>query len=270
MKAFPRSPVWLGVALAFVVVEVIWRLASRRGYDWRGALTTFGVMAGSIPATLIHGLTIGAVFATAWVVAPVHLSLHSIWTWVGGFLLVEFAYYWFHRASHRMRWLWASHRVHHSAQQITFLSSLRLGWTNLLSAGWLVYVPVILIGFDPRLVALLLAFDLHYQFFLHTEARVSLGPLEWFLNSPSHHRVHHGSNDWCLDRNYGGVLIVFDRLFGTFAAERPEAHLRYGLKGQAPTNNVFGLAFGEWVHLLGDMRKSGSVRRAIATALSPP
>lgn len=269
-EGLSHSPLWLGTMLILVLAELAWRLATRRGYDGWGALTTLGMVAGNIPAALLHALAVGSLFTTVWKLAPVHFPLQSVWTWIAGFFVVEFAYYWFHRGSHRLRWLWATHAVHHSAEQLTLLSSLRIGWTSLLSAGWLAYLPVILMGFDPRLVATLLAFDLHYQFFLHTEAKVSLGPLERILNSPSHHRVHHGANDWCLDRNYGGVLIVFDRLFGTFAAERDAEPIRYGLANRPPEANPAKLALREWVRLFGDMRKAGTVPRAIDAAIAPP
>ncbi len=265
-----RSPAWLAVVLALVLVEIVWRVRSGRGYDRRNALTTLGLAAGNIPAAILNGLAIGAVFAAARKIAPVHLPLGDWKTWIAGFIAVEFAYYWFHRASHRVRWLWATHAVHHSPEEMTLLSSLRLGWTNLLSAGWLFYVPLVFVGFDPRLLVLLLALDLRYQFFLHTEAKLSFGPLEWLLNTPSHHRAHHGRNEAYLDSNYGGVVIIFDRLFGTFRAERAEEPVEFGLKGRAPELNPVRLAFREWRALYEDLIKAQGLRHAMRIALSPP
>jgi sterol desaturase/sphingolipid hydroxylase (fatty acid hydroxylase superfamily) len=265
-----RSPGWLALVVALVLLEVVWRVRGGRGYDTRTAMTTLGLAAGNIPAALLNGLLIGAVFAAAWKVAPVHLPLDDWKTWVTGFVAVEFAYYWFHRASHRVRWLWATHAVHHSPEEMTLLSSLRLGWTNLLSAGWLFYAPLILMGFDPRLVALLLALDLRYQFFLHTEAKLWFGPLEWLLNTPSHHRAHHGRNEAYLDSNYGGVVIVFDRLFGTFRAERAEEPVEFGLKGRMPEPNPIRLAFREWRDLFADMLRAQGLHHAVRIALAPP
>jgi sterol desaturase/sphingolipid hydroxylase (fatty acid hydroxylase superfamily) len=267
---YSRSPIWLGIVLMLVLAELVWRVWDRRGYDGRGALTTLGLAIGNIPAALLHALVVGGAFAAAWQLALFRFPLDSARTWLAGFLVVEFAYYWFHRASHRLRWMWASHAVHHSAEQLTLLSSLRLGWTNILSLGWLVYLPVILLGFDPHLVTALLVFDLHYQFFLHTEMKLPLGPLEWILNSPAHHRVHHGANDWCIDRNYGGVLIIFDRMFGTFAGERIGEEIRYGLAGRPAEADPVKLAWREWRNMFAEMRKAGSIGRAIATALAPP
>lgn len=265
-----NSPVWLVVILTLVLVELVWRMREGHGYDGRSALTTLGLVAGNIPAAALNAVVLGGLYTAAWRVAPIHLPLDDWWTWVVGFVAVEFAYYGFHRASHRVRWLWASHAVHHSSEQMTLLSSLRLGWTNLLSAGWAFYVPLILIGFDPKLVVLLLTLNLRYQFFLHTEAKISLGPLEWLLNSPSHHRVHHGRNDAYLDCNYGGVLIVFDRLFGTFAAERPDEPIRYGLTRPVNSANPFVLALEEWRLLLAQLRGKPTWKQRLAFALGRP
>lgn len=265
-----RSPAWLAVVVGLVLVEIVWRVRSGRGYDRRNALTTLGLAAGNIPAAFLNGLLVGGVFTFSWTLAPVHLPLDNWRTWLAGFVAVEFAYYWFHRASHRVRWMWATHAVHHSPEEMTLLSSLRLGWTNLLSAGWVFYVPLILIGFDPRLVVLLLALDLRYQFFLHTEAEISFGPLEWVLNTPSHHRVHHGRNEAYLDCNYGGVVIVFDRMFGTFRPERADVPVEYGLKGRTPEAHPVRLALREWRALFHDMRSAQSLRHALRIALAPP
>ncbi len=265
-----RSPAWLAVVLGLVLVEVVWRLRSGRGYDRRNALTTLGLAAGNIPAALLNGILIGGVFAFAWKIAPFHFPLDDWRTWAAGFVSVEFAYYWFHRASHRVRWLWATHAVHHSPEQMTLLSSLRLGWTNLLSAGWIFYVPLVLAGFAPKLVVLLLALDLRYQFFLHTEAKLRLGPLEWLLNTPSHHRAHHGRNEAYLDCNYGGVVIAFDRMFGTFRPERTDEPVEFGLKEREPEGNPVRLAFREWRLLLREMGQAYGVRHAIRIAFSPP
>lgn len=258
------------VMLLAVALETLWRLRTGRGYDRADALATLGVAGGNLIFGVLNGAAIGAVFTAVWAVAPVRWPIADWRTWAVGFLAVEFAYYWFHRFSHEIRWLWASHVVHHSAEQLTLLSAIRLGWTNLLSGGWLVYLPLVLAGFDPRLVLGLLMLNLRYQFFLHTEAVGRLGPLEWILNTPTHHRVHHASNTPYLDRNYGGVLIVFDRLFGTFAAERADEPLRYGLVHPVTSRNPFVLALGEWRSLLRDLRAATSWKRRLALALGKP
>jgi sterol desaturase/sphingolipid hydroxylase (fatty acid hydroxylase superfamily) len=260
----------LAVMVLAVLAEIGWRLVNRRGYDRVEAAATLGVAAGNIVLGLLSSLVIGTIYFAVSKLAPIRWPLGDWRTWAVGFVLVEFVYYWFHRFSHRVRWMWASHQVHHSPRQLTFLSAIRLGWTNLLSGGWLFYVPVVLVGFDPRLILAILALDLHYQFFLHTEAVRRLGPLEWVLNTPSHHRVHHGRNAEYLDRNYGGMVIVFDRLFGTFAAERDDEPVEYGLVHQPATRRPFALALGEWGRLFADMARAGSPLKATRLALGPP
>jgi sterol desaturase/sphingolipid hydroxylase (fatty acid hydroxylase superfamily) len=270
MELAARSPVWLAVVGLLVLSELVWRKRTARGYDGRTALSTLGLVAGGIPFAALKAVVLGAVFALAWEAAPIRLPLDDWRTWAAGFVAVEFAYYWFHRASHRVRWLWASHAVHHSAEQMTLLTSLRLGWTNLFSAGWIVYLPLILAGFDPRLVASLLAFNLHYQFFLHTEAVGRLGPIEWLFNTPAHHRLHHASNTPYLDRNYGGVLIVFDRVFGTLGVERADEPIRYGLADRRSTANPVTLAFREWGYMFRDAWRARGLRPRLHALFGPP
>ncbi len=275
--ALPRNtglvglpPGLIAIALLVVVAELGWRLLSRRGYDWGEFGATLGVAGGNLLFGALTAVVVGAVYALVWSLALFHWPIGDWKTWAVGFVVVEFAYYWFHRLSHEVRWLWASHAVHHTPEQMTFLSAIRLGWTSLFSLGWLTYVPVVFLGFDPRLVVALLAFDLHYQFFLHTEAVGRLGPLEWVLNTPSHHRVHHGSNPSYLDRNYGGVVIVFDRLFGTFAKEKMDEPVRFGLVHPLGSKNPIAVALGEWKRLLQDMISTAGPVRALKVALGRP
>jgi sterol desaturase/sphingolipid hydroxylase (fatty acid hydroxylase superfamily) len=264
-----HSPLFLGVAAITVLAEVAGRLRTGRGYDRRAAFTTLGLVAGNLVATALNGLALGAIFGAVWAAVPHRFTPGSWQSWALGFVAVEVAYYWFHRASHEIRWLWASHSVHHSAEELTFLSSLRLGWTSFLSLGWLFYMPLIALGFDPRIVTILLAINLNYQFFLHSEMIPRLGPLEWFLNTPHHHRAHHASNPEFLDRNYGGMLIVWDRLFGTIAPDS-DTPKRYGIAGRPRQDNPFHLAFREWGLIIKDFRAaSGREARLITLAHMP-
>jgi sterol desaturase/sphingolipid hydroxylase (fatty acid hydroxylase superfamily) len=264
-----RSPAWLALVLALAAVELCWRLARRRGYDGRQALTTLGLVLGGLPFAVLNALVLAVVFTSAARAAPVHLPPADWRTWAAGFFAVEFAYYWFHRLSHRVRWLWASHAVHHSAEELTLLSSFRLGWTNLLSAGWLVYLPLVLLGLPPVVVFALLTLNLRYQFFLHTEAVGRLGPLEWVLNTPAHHRLHHASNEAYLDRNFGGVLILFDRLFGTLAAEQAGEPVRYGLAHRPPSSNPIRIAFAEWAAMVREACRARGLGR-LRALFGPP
>lgn len=245
------GPVFGLVALIAMLGEVVWRLRSGRGYDGRAALTTVGIIAGGMIAAAPRAVVTGAAFGAVWALVPHRFPIDAWQSWAIGFVVVEFAYYWFHRWSHEVRWLWATHVVHHSAEEITFLASLRLGWTNVLSLGWMVYLPVIAVGFDPRMVVVLTAINLNYQFFLHSESIPKLGPLEWVLNTPHHHRGHHARNPEFIDTNYGGVLIVWDRLFGTLAPDSDTPKL-YGVAGKPRENNPVKLVFREWVAMARD------------------
>ena len=271
MDHLSHSPWFALTALAFVLGEALWRTRiAQRGYDIKAAFASLGVAAGNIISGALYATAIAGIFVNVAQLAPAHWSLSDWRVWLICFVLVELVYYWIHRLSHEVRWLWATHAVHHSSEEMTFLSAIRLGWTNLFSGGWLLYVPLVLSGFDPRMVFGLLALNLHYQFFLHTEAFGRWGWLEWLLNTPSHHRVHHASNAAYLDCNYGGVLIVFDRLFGTFVAERADEPVRYGLVHPFGTNNPLAIALGEWRRLFTDLFRAPSLAAALRVALGRP
>jgi len=182
----------------------------------------------------------------------------------------DFCYYWFHRCSHRIRWFWATHAVHHSSNDLNFAAAYRFGWTGRLTGTAIFYVPLVWLGFDPRPVAIASALNLLYQFWLHTDWIPKLGWLEYVLNTPSHHRVHHAANPEYLDRNYGGVFIIFDRIFGTFVAERDDLPCRYGLVHPLLSNNPVVIAFHEWVALARDVWNARSWRDRWFYIFGPP
>jgi sterol desaturase/sphingolipid hydroxylase (fatty acid hydroxylase superfamily) len=182
----------------------------------------------------------------------------------------EFFYYWYHRAAHRIRWFWATHSVHHSPNELTLASAVRLGWTGKLTGTVVFFTPLVWLGFSPTSVVSVLAANLLYQFWIHATWIPKLGPLEWIFNTPSHHRVHHGSNPEYLDCNYGGVLIIFDRLFGTFVEERKDIAIRYGLTQPLYSYNPLRIAFHEWIHLGGDLWRAKSWRQRLSTLIGPP
>jgi sterol desaturase/sphingolipid hydroxylase (fatty acid hydroxylase superfamily) len=198
------------------------------------------------------------------------IGLHGPLGWVALFVAVEFLYYWHHRVSHGTRWLWATHGVHHTPEHMNVLAALRLGWTEEVSGGFLLFTPLVLVGFAPGAVAGMIVMDLLYQFWIHSESRLRLGWLGYVLNTPSHHRVHQGCNAAYLDRNFGGVLIVFDRLFGTFAAESPQDPPRYGLVRRMHSHNPATIVFHEWRHLISDTRAAATWRGRFAVLFGAP
>jgi sterol desaturase/sphingolipid hydroxylase (fatty acid hydroxylase superfamily) len=188
----------------------------------------------------------------------------------GLFIGSEFLYYWQHRASHRIRWMWATHAVHHSTTRLNLTAAIRLGWTGNISGNFLFFLPLALIGFHPFAIVTMLGINLLYQFFIHSDFAPRLGVLEWVLNTPSHHRVHHACNEPCLDRNYGGILIVFDRLFGTFAERPSDQPLSFGLVGGTPSFNPVRIALGEWIAMLGDAWKARGTSAKLRALFGPP
>jgi sterol desaturase/sphingolipid hydroxylase (fatty acid hydroxylase superfamily) len=210
------------------------------------------------------------VFAWAWQHRLYTIELQGFASFALLFVGLEFFYYWYHRTAHRVRFFWATHVVHHTPNQISLTAALRLGWTGRITGTTVFFTPLVLIGFRPEAVLAALAFNLLYQFWLHTTWIPKLGWLEYVLNTPSSHRVHHASNLGYLDANYGGVLIVFDRLFGTYAEERREEPCVYGLVHPLRTRNLLELEFHEWRALWADLRASRSIAQAVLHLLMPP
>lgn len=189
------------------------------------------------------------------------------WSWPLIFLADDFSFYWHHRLSHEIRILWAAHVNHHSAQSYNLAVALRQSWTELFYkyAFWL-WLP--LIGFDPFQVMFMMSLSLIYQFWVHTKAIKRLGFLEYFMNTPSHHRVHHASNVKYLDRNHAGILIIWDRLFGTFQEEEEEPV--YGLTKNIHTYNLFKIAFHEFGALWEDVKKAPNLKAKLGYIFMPP
>jgi sterol desaturase/sphingolipid hydroxylase (fatty acid hydroxylase superfamily) len=225
------------------------RLNHADGYDLRETAASLAIALGNkVIALLTAGLTaIPLMFVYQHRLFTIPLD--TVWTWLALFLGVEFFYYLHHVAMHRVAWFWTTHAVHHSATRLNLSAAIRLGWGGHLTGGFLFYVPLIALGFAPLAVVGMLGLGLLYQFFLHMAQPPSLGPLEWVLNTPRHHQVHHASNADCLDRNFGAVLIVFDRLFGTFAKAPQDEPLRFGLAGAQPTVNPLRIVFGAWARM---------------------
>lgn len=236
------------------------------GYERRDTVASLSMGLGNV---LVNGTFAGAIgFFYVW------LYEHRVFdpgtgafAWVALFFAQEIAYYWFHRLSHEVRFLWAAHVNHHSSERYNLSTALRQSWTTPFTT-LLFYWPLPLLGFHPAMIATMVAVSLLYQFWIHTETIGSMGPLEWVLNTPSHHRVHHGANVEYLDRNHGGILIVWDRLFGTFEPER--APVRYGLTKNLETFHPVRIAFHEWAALTRDVRGAASLRDALGFLFAPP
>jgi len=194
------------------------------------------------------------------------------WSFLLAFVLEDCRYYWWHRISHRVRWFWASHVVHHSSQHFNLSTNLRQSWTSQFSGLILLNVPFAYVGFHPNMIALAFALNLLYQFWIHTEA-VDHMPrwFEWLLNTPSHHRVHHASNPRYLDSNYAGVFMIWDRLFGTFVPEQVGEPARYGLVTNLGSFNPIRIALHEYVGIARDLAKRNlTLPQRIGYFFGPP
>ena len=192
------------------------------------------------------------------------------WAWVLLFVLDDFVYYWFHRANHEIRLLWAGHVADHSSQKLNFGTALRQGVTERVHK-YLFWLPLPLLGFDAIMIMTMIGLNLLYQFWVHTELVRRLPKVfEQIFNTPSHHRVHHASNIRYLDCNHGGVLIVWDRLFGTFSPELEQEPVVYGLTHNLDTYNPARVAFGEYANLVRDcLRAEGWSDRLRYIFLAP-
>ncbi|MBB1286381.1 sterol desaturase family protein [Flavisolibacter sp. BT320] len=195
---------------------------------------------------------------------------HAVWWyWVLLFFADDLSYYWFHRTAHNVAWFWASHVVHHSSQHYNLAAALRQTWTGNATGSFLFWAWMPLVGFHPVWILFMQQCSLIYQFWIHTEWIKKLpGPLEAILNTPSHHRVHHGSDLKYLDKNHGGILIIWDRLFGTFQAE--EERPTYGLTKNIGSFNPFTVAFKTWGELWQAAKRSRSLRHGINYFIRPP
>jgi sterol desaturase/sphingolipid hydroxylase (fatty acid hydroxylase superfamily) len=242
------------------------------GYDWKAAgVSVLDFLVREYPLRFLLPLAF-------WTDAMGWFWQHRLWTlsmdhwsgWAACFIAQEFCYYWYHRAAHRVRWFWCSHAVHHTPNQLNLSAAYRFGWTGRLTGIIAFFLLPPLLGMPPRIVLMLLSLNLLYQFWIHATWIPRLGPLEWVLNTPSAHRVHHAANVEYLDGNYGGVLIVFDRLFGTYIPERADTPCRFGLVRPMTGYNLLKIEFHQWQALWHDLRTARSFGDACGYLLKPP
>ncbi|MEE2944458.1 MAG: sterol desaturase family protein [Pseudomonadota bacterium] len=235
---------------------------------------TFAEMAVSastqIPYLAVEILIMTSAYGVFYILNDWFVSWSIPLTWWGLALAViaaDITYYWEHRVAHEVRILWTQHAVHHSSRDYNIITGIRFGP---LEGLWslVAHIPLVFIGFSPEMIFFGIIVVLAYQTWIHTELIGKLGPLEWVLNTPSHHRVHHGSDRKYLDKNYGGITIIWDRLFGTFQVE--EETPRYGLARDFDTRNPISVWFSEWPGVFEDIRKARSTREAWQYLINRP
>ena len=262
----------LPLVLTAALVEGVWLSRSRpEGYDWKASACSLADLAGRQLLRFVPLAVIAPWMAWTWEHRLFTQSLDNVGSILLLFFGLEFFYYWYHRFSHTTRWFWAGHSPHHSPNQLNLSAAYRLGWLGRLTGSTLFFTPLVLLGFTPTVVLTSLLLNLLYQFWLHADWFPRLGWLEGIFNTPSNHRVHHARNPEYLDANFGGVLVVFDRLFGTYIPERADVPCDYGtITPTVSSRNPFVLNFSPWIGLFKDLRTARSPREVWMYIFGPP
>ena len=245
---------WVGlVFIVLALAEIVWdRLTGARPkLAETGANIVIAAVGEALNRTA-YGLifVIGLFLAEPFAMFDIPMTW---WSWLLAILVADLSYYWMHRLEHEVRVLWSYHVVHHSSPEFNLTTAYRLAWTEGL-VGWLFFVPMILIGFDPVQTLVAILVGLTYQTWIHTTKIGRMGWLDGILNTPSAHRVHHGANDRYLDRNYGGILMIWDRMFGTYQAE--EDPVTFGITKPLNSANPLVINFHEILAIARDCLRS--------------
>ncbi|WP_038173311.1 sterol desaturase family protein [Vibrio pacinii] len=263
------APLFIGLMLAeYWIGQKRGRLPENSAYKLREVACNFTLAGMHQLADLITGLLIVQLYLWlfGWHLFDIEMTVS---TFLLLLVLQDFCYYWFHRASHRIRWMWAAHVAHHSSERMNFSTAFRQSLMYPFAGMWLFWVPLVIVGFEPKWVVFAVLLNLGLQFFVHTQWVRSLGWLELIFNTPSHHRVHHGRNPQYIDKNYAGVLIVWDKLFATFEPEIET--VRYGISKPIKSNNPFVVTFKEWQTMFNEVRRKGlSFKQRLSILFSPP
>ncbi len=215
----------------------------------------------------LFGLATGYIFVFFYDIAPYKFPADAWWTWVILFFVDDLFYYIFHRVSHESRLFWNFHVVHHSSEHYNLSVAVRQSWFSGI-LHWIFYAPIMLLGFAPWMFATMHGFNLIYQFWIHTRFIKRLGPLEYILNTPSHHRVHHGVNEQYLDKNYAGVLIIWDRMFGSFVNETEEP--RYGIIKPIKSYNPLWINTHGWVEMWQAIKRQTTFAAKLKCVFASP
>jgi sterol desaturase/sphingolipid hydroxylase (fatty acid hydroxylase superfamily) len=237
------------------------------GFESRDTRTSLTMGFGNVVINFGWKFVVLAAYIGIYELTPLRLDPGDWWVWVLLFFADDFSYYWFHRISHESRGFWASHVVHHSSQHYNLSTALRQTWVPMTYFPFWLWMPAV--GFEPWMVLLAQSWSLIYQFWIHTEKIRKLP--RWFeavFNTPSHHRVHHGVNDQYLDRNYGGILIIWDRMFGTYVPEGER--VRYGLTTQLETFRPVRVAFHEYIAMWHDVKRAHRFRDKLGVVFRGP
>lgn len=256
--------------IILIIIEIIYAVKTQRElYEVKDAATSISLGLGNLFIGLVTKSFI--LFFFVWLYNHRLFTIHYNiwWAWILILFADDFSYYWMHRTAHSVRWFWASHVVHHSSEKYNLAAALRQTWTGNLTGSFIFWSWMPFVGFHPKMILFMQSISLIYQFWIHTEGVQKLP--KWFeniFNTPSHHRVHHGSNILYLDKNHAGIFIFWDKLFGTF---QPEIFTpKYGLTKNVNTFNPFKIAFWEWMNIAKDLKKSNRLKDKFNYLIQPP
>jgi sterol desaturase/sphingolipid hydroxylase (fatty acid hydroxylase superfamily) len=265
----------VGYAIPIFVLAILVELAidwQQKKHWYHNVKDTFASLAmgiGSLFINLVIKFTYFIIFYYIYANYAIFIIPSTWWSWTFLLFADDFNFYWFHRNSHQIRFMWAAHSNHHSSESYNYAVALRQSWSEA-SFKYLYWLWLPLLGFHPISIFIMVSLSLIYQFFLHTESVGKLGFLEWFMNTPSHHRVHHATNTKYLDRNHAGIFIIWDRIFGTFEPESPTNKPVYGLTENLTTYNPIRIATHEYEQIWKDMKMADSWKDKMAYLLNPP
>ncbi|MEM7458594.1 MAG: sterol desaturase family protein [Pseudomonadota bacterium] len=241
------------IAAAVFAIELLKGLFTK-SLKGRGLLDMVASASTQIPYLVVEIFMMSFIYLAMVIIAENFVTWQmpiTWWTVTLAVLAADFVYYWEHRIAHEVRLLWTQHAVHHSSREMNIVVGIRFGPFESFASA-LFHIPLLFLGFPPALVFFGIIAVLAYQGWIHTELIGKLGPLDGVLNTPANHRVHHGCDDKYIDKNYGGILIVWDRLFGTY--QREEETPRYGLKRDYDSVNPLSVWFSEWPQLFRDLK----------------
>lgn len=266
-----KNLIALSVPIFFILIGIellVGLLSKKKFYRFNDAVTNLSCGIGSQVLGAFFGIL------TFWVYEFVYMHYRlftvpsNVFTWLVLFLGIDLAYYWFHRLSHEINAVWATHIVHHQSEEYNLSVALRQSWFQTLFSWWF-YLPLAFFGFDPFIMVSIIALNTLYQFWIHTKAIKKFpAPIEYIFNTPSHHRVHHGTNPQYIDKNHAGSLIIWDRLFGTF--EKEDEEVVYGITSPLNSFNPFWANFHYWKELVSNAKQTSSIKEKVSVFLKPP
>lgn len=239
----------------------------QENFDRKDTWTNIFIGLMSVVWGALFGLITGYFYLMIYEIVPYKMPMNAWWAWVILLFVDDFAYYWFHRLSHEIRFFWNFHVVHHSSSQYNLSVAVRQSWFGGV-AHWIFYLPVALLGFPLWAFATMHGLNLIYQFWIHTKLVGKLGFLENILNTPSHHRAHHGINNQYLDKNYAGIFIIWDRMFGTFVEEIETP--RYGIITPLTSYNPLWINSHAWTETWAAMRARRTMRGKLRCVFGAP